>query len=308
MRPAMPARGSEMRTIVLLLLSVCTTGIVHADGGGNFERRLPADPHGIVEISNVSGRVDVRGWDNPEVEVRAELGSGVDRVDVTSDHGRTTIKVIVPNMSFHSSISSNLHIRVPRDSELDFSGVSCDVISDDVQGALQLKTISGDVKADIFLKSVDVKTVSGDVTLRGHGQNTAIHIGTISGNVHVDRAAGDFEATTVSGDMTIRLEAAHSVRLRATSGDIQFEGKLAKGGSLDTETVSGDVGIRGKPESGLDYEVNTFSGDINDCMGVESVRVSKYGPGHRLTGSTGTDGARVRVKTMSGDVELCDKS
>jgi DUF4097 and DUF4098 domain-containing protein YvlB len=96
--------------------------------------------------------------------------------------------------------------------------------------------------------------------------------------------------------------------LRGTSGDLQFEGKLAKDGSVDAETVSGDVSIRGKPEGALDFEVNTFSGDINDCMGVEPVRVSKYGPGHRLAGTTGADGARIRVKTMSGDVELCDKS
>jgi hypothetical protein len=42
-------------------------------------------------------------------------------------------------------------------------------------------------------------------------------------------------------------------------------------------------------------------------MGAESVRLSKYGPGRRLAGSTGDRDARIRVKTMSGDVELCDK-
>lgn len=293
-----------MRTIVLLLLGVCASGLARAES--NFERRLAADPHGIVEISNVSGKVDVSAWDNPEVEVRAELGSGVDRVDVTGEHGRTTIKVIVPNMSFRST-STYLHVRVPRDSELDFSGVSCDLVSSDVQGPLQLRTVSGDVKADVFQKNVEIKTVSGDIALRGHGQVTAIHIGTISGNVRVDRVAGDLEATSVSGDMTLRLDTARSVRLRATSGDMAFEGKLVKGGSLDAETVSGDVTVRGAPEGGIEYEINTFSGDIHDCMGAESVKVSKYGPGRRLTGSTGENGARIRVKTMSGDVELCDK-
>jgi hypothetical protein len=37
------------------------------------------------------------------------------------------------------------------------------------------------------------------------------------------------------------------------------------------------------------------------------MRVSKYGPGKRLAGTSKDSGARVRVKTMSGDVELCDK-
>jgi len=54
----------------------------------------------------------VRAWDNPEVEVRADVGAGVDRIDTTSDHGRVSIKVIVPNHSFRS-VTTDLHIRVP---------------------------------------------------------------------------------------------------------------------------------------------------------------------------------------------------
>ncbi len=80
---------------------------------------------------------------------------------------------------------------------------------------------------------------------------------------------------------------------------------------MDAETVSGDLTVRAVPEGSLDYEVTTFSGDITNCMGGEAERVSKYGPGRRLNGTRGDggpDGARVRLKTMSGDVELCDKS
>ncbi len=84
----------------------------------------------------------------------------------------------------------------------------------------------------------------------------------------------------------------------------------SKGANIDAETVSGDLTVRASSEGGLDYQVNTFSGDIKNCMGVESERVSKYGPGRRLNGTRGSGGdeARIRLKTMSGDVELCDKS
>jgi hypothetical protein len=46
-------------------------------------------------------------------------------------------------------------------------------------------------------------------------------------------------------------------------------------------------------------------------MGEAAERVSKYAPGRRLNGTRGKPGtgeAKVRLKTMSGDVELCDKS
>jgi len=300
-----------MRAYVVLLLGLFAVGAAQADDR-IFDKKVSADAHGTVEISNVAGRIEVSGWDNPEVEVHAEMGGGVDRVDVESDHGRTTIKVIVPNHSFRS-VSTNLRVRVPRESELDVSGVSADVGASDVQGVLQLKTVSGDVKADVFQHNVDVKTVSGDMTLRGKGQEAMFHLSSISGNIHVERASGDVEATTVSGDLTLRLESARNVRVRTTSGDLGFEGKLAPGAMVDGETVSGDLTVRAVPDGALDYEVATFSGDITNCMGGDAERVSKYGPGKRLTGtkgqsSSGGMAARVRLKTMSGDVELCDRS
>jgi DUF4097 and DUF4098 domain-containing protein YvlB len=138
-----------------------------------------------------------------------------------------------------------------------------------------------------------------------------MHVSTISGNVRIDRAAGDLDATTVRGDLTVRLDPSRGVRIRTTSGDLGFEGRLAKGASLDVETVSGDLTIRAVPQAAISYEVATFSGDIRNCMGAQAEKTSKYGPGHRLSGSEGTldaDGSRVRLKTMSGDVELCDKS
>lgn len=303
-----------MRSIAVFLLGICAAAATAHAQTTNFEKKVAVNPHGVVDISNVAGKIEVSAWDNPEVEVRGEIGPGVDKVDVTTDRGRTSIRVYVPNHTFRSA-SADLRIRVPRDSELDISGVSAEVVTTDVEGTVRVKTVSGDVKADVYGRSAEIKTVSGDVVLRGRGKGSNfsdIHISTISGNIRVDRTGGDLEATSVSGDMTIRLEPSRNVRVRTTSGDLGFEGKLAKGASVDAETVSGDLTVRAVPESGMDYEVSTFSGDIRNCMGAEAERVSKYGPGRRLNGAHGANGAadeaRVRLKTMSGDVELCDKS
>jgi DUF4097 and DUF4098 domain-containing protein YvlB len=302
----------QSRAWALLGVSVCAAGLAHGMDS-NFEKRLEAEPHGMVEISNIAGTVDVQAWDKSEVEIRGDVGAGVDRIDTTSDHGRISIRVVVPNHSFRSA-SADLHIRVPRGSDVDISGVSADVTTSDVEGTQQLRTVSGNVKADVFQRNMEIKTVSGDVTLRGRGKEAGagIHVGTISGNIRLDRAGGDVELTTVSGDMSVRLEhPARNVRVRTTSGDVGFEGGLAKGAYFDGESVSGDLTIRAKSEGRLEYEVNTFSGDISNCMGKESERVSRYGPGRRLNGSVGAPGASaatVRLKTMSGDVELCDKS
>ena len=103
-----------MRTVsrLAMTLAVLASAAAHAAGEGVFERQVVAGPHGVVEISNVSGRIDVSGWDRPEVNVRANLGGGVERVEVTSDHGHTIIKVVLPSYSFRSGRGQRNEARI----------------------------------------------------------------------------------------------------------------------------------------------------------------------------------------------------
>ena len=292
-------------TGLAILLAASVT--VHADER-RIDQQLAADPHGIVEISNFSGRVEVTGWDQPQVSVDANLPNGVDRLEFRSDHGRTTITVKFPNLSFGGE-GVNLRVKVPRGSEVDATAVSADVLSTGVTGAQRLKSVSGSIKADIAQSDIEAKTVSGDVALRGQGKPAELHLTTISGTIRIDRGAGDVEASTTSGEINMQLDPGRSVRMRTISGDVVFRGALAKDADVDTQTVSGDVKLLAKPETGYQYEVTTFSGDIDNCFNVKAEHTSRYGPGERLSGSRGEGetGARVRIKTMSGDISLCDR-
>jgi hypothetical protein len=57
---------------------------------------------------------------------------------------------------------------------------------------------------------------------------------------------------------------------------------------------------------GFSFEVSTFSGDISNCFNAP---VTKSGPvGQSLSGTRGDGSGHVRLKTMSGDIQLCDRS
>jgi hypothetical protein len=71
--------------------------------------------------------------------------------------------------------------------------------------------------------------------------------------------------------------------------------------------VSGDLNVRASADGGYAYEVSSFSGDITDCFNASPERTSKYGPGSRLEGTRGEGMGHLRLKTMSGDVQLCDR-
>jgi hypothetical protein len=270
-----------------------------------FDQQLAADAHGIVEISNFSGKVDVSGWDQPQVSVHADIPQGADRVKISSDRGRTTITVQFPNFSFDAN-GVSLKVRVPRASEVDVTGVSADVSTTELTGMQRLKSVSGSIRADVAQADVEAKTVSGDVMLRGQGKPGELHLTTISGSIRLERGAGDVEASTTSGNINMHVDQGRSLRLRTINGDVHLNGSLLKDADFDAQTVSGDVKVHAAAEMGYEYEVTTFSGDIGNCFNMQAER-SGHGPGERLSGTLGKGAARVRIKTMNGDIELCDK-
>ena len=71
--------------------------------------------------------------------------------------------------------------------------------------------------------------------------------------------------------------------------------------------MSGDLNVRASAEGGYAYEVSTFSGDISDCFDVKPERSGEsYGP--LAAGSRGEGTGHMHLKTMSGDVQLCDRN
>ena len=295
---------SDVSRVVVTMLALGVSAGAYATGGGEFEKKVPADARGIVEISNVSGTVNVTGWDRPEVGVRADLGVGVERVDVTSDHGRTVVKVVLPHVGHVGN--TDLQVKVPKESEVDVSAVSADVVTTGVLGVQRINTVSGDVSAELAGSDLELKSVSGDVRLKGHGQPARLHVGAVSGDIRLEHGAGDVEAGTVSGELIISLDTARSVRLRTTSGDVHFEGKLTRGADLEATTVSGDLNVRASEDGGYAYEASSFSGDITNCFGAEATE-RHHGMGHRLEGSRGEGAGHVHLKAMSGDIQLCDR-
>ena len=269
-----------------------------------FDRQVPAQPRGVVEISNVTGNIEVSGWDRTEVSVHAELVGGAEGVDVSSEGGHTSIKVRQP--ALYGNGPARLQVKIPKDSELDVSAVSADVGTSGVLGVQRLSTVSGKITVEIAAADVELKTVSGSVQVTGHGQPARLRASTVSADMHVEHGGGDIEAGTVNGSLIVSVDGARSVRAHTTSSAVRVEGTLARGATVEASSVSGNLTVRAGADGGFGYEVSSFSGNISDCFNV-SPEHTKYGPGSRLEGTRGDGAGRVRVKTMSGNVELCDR-
>jgi hypothetical protein len=294
-------RISIQLSALLLALSAAPLALAEK----SFDKTVAAEERGVVEVSNTSGIVDVSGWDRHEVSVHGDLDDGVERVDVTSEAGRTLIKVVLPEHSFRGG-EARLHIKVPKDSELHLTTVSADATVGGVNGIQRVNAVSGDVTTEIGAGNLELKTVSGDIKIKGHGQPAQLRVTTVSGDVHLEHGAGDLETTTVSGTLVVSLDTARSVHARTTSGDMHFDAHMTRGATFEASTVSGDLSVRASAEGGYGYEVSTFSGDISDCFGGQ--KAEKGIVGHSMSGTRGDGAGHMRLKTMSGDVQLCDRT
>jgi len=300
-------RMSKYRFHVPLLLAGALPLAAFA-GGGPVNRTVPASANGTIEISNTSGTIDVRGWDRDEVQVTGELGDDVESLDVDSSGGHTVVKVRLPRGHVGDG-EATIEVKVPKGSTIEVGGVSADISSKGVLGTQRLKSVSGEVTADIAGDDSEVRSVSGDITVRGSGKPISLRVSSVSGSLDLMNGAGKLDVVTVSGDARVVMGETSEVRGRTTSGNLNVTAKLTRDGRVDVEGVSGDVTLHVSAPGGLSTEIESFSGDIDGCLAGDKVeRVSKYGPGVRLNlRAVEAGGARVRAKTLSGDIEICDR-
>lgn len=279
----------------------------------SVDEHRAADPQGQVEIINVAGRVEVAGWDKPEVAVSGAIGSDVDRVEVTTAGTRTTVRVVTHAAhGLHLGYSSpgpeeaQLAIHVPQRSSLTTSLVSSDLKIAGVAGNQEIQTVSGDVDT-AAQHDVRVRTVSGDLRLSAGPDTRLLDLSTVSGDLQVTGGAGDVTVNTVSGDGILKLGTLNRARFKTVSGDLAITADVAGDGRFEAESVSGDfvITFTGAVPA-AEYDLQSFSGDLTTCFGQKAVKEG-YGPGSRLSFREGAGTARIRVDTKSGDVNLCTR-
>jgi DUF4097 and DUF4098 domain-containing protein YvlB len=290
------------RLYIFLTAMVLTSGAQAEE----VQKTLDAAAAGTVDVSNISGSVEIKGWSRNEVSVDADLGSDVEELVFERDRDQILIEVRVPRRNSRF-IESDLVIRVPEKSAVKVGTVSADIVIQDVLGSQTLNSVSGDIESETFTADTEIETVSGDVNVQGDGKDTNVRVNTVSGDIEAEQLGGDIIAGTVSGDIYVVKGAFDRVRLNTTNGDMVFHASLGKDGRFDAETINGELDIVFQKKVSAKFEVETFNGDIRNCFGPEPERTSKYTPGLELYFSEGEGDGRVTIKTLNGDVKLCNK-
>ncbi|WP_282297375.1 DUF4097 family beta strand repeat-containing protein [Stenotrophomonas sp. PS02289] len=286
------------RLRIVAALTLLLPLVVQAATPVNEQHPLAAG--GRVEVSNIAGKVTVRGWDRNEVALTGSLAEGL-RLQQDKSSNRVRWEVIYPRNNRNGG--ATLELRVPRSVEVQVGTVSADI---DVAGVdvrrLSANAVSGEITAAGRSSETSLATVSGSI--RSQVQTQRLSLRAVSGDIQAGGGiGGEVSAETVSGD--IRLDTAQVQRLaaEAVSGSLRVgAGGLAPGGKVTLETVSGSIALALPGKVSARLAVKTFSGAIQSDAG--QVERPRYGPGRSLETRLGAGDGDISINAHSGNVRV----
>ena len=238
-----------------------------------FQQSYRIRPGGAVSIRNVSGDVNVTGYEGDAITV-----SGF-------KEGRDRELVSVEDLS--SADRVDLRVRYPRNCNCD-AGIRFEVR----------------VPRSVAYNFERLSTASGNITVTGiTGQ---INVQTASGNVLVKEAAGTIKASTASGEMRVQ-DVSGSVSASSASGDVEVEiARLEGSEDMKFSSASGDVSVRLPTNLDATVSMSSVTGTIETNFPIE-VKQRDHGPGSTASGRLGTGTRSLRISSASGKVSLMSR-
>lgn len=267
--------------------------------GESVDESWEIDANAAISIENIAGEIEIEGWSRNKAHLTGELGKSVDELEISASNSR--LSITVSNRHSRNIDSTELKLMVPKGASVDATAVSANIYVSGLDNEkLTASSVSGDVEVDVMSQRVSIESVSGNVEFKGHTERISAE--SVSGDIDLSGISGEIAATTVSGDMELYAGSIESAKLETVSGDMTVEAEISGNGKLGAGSMSGDVTIRlPSSQTGL-FKAESFSGGIYTDFG--SVKKSKHGPGSRLSHSSGSGDAEIRVESFSGDIKL----
>ena len=247
-----------------------------------------------VELNLPSGKATFLPGEPGRIEVLVK-GHHADEFVIEQVGGKVLLRT--PGQMRSRWDSFDVTVGVPEGTDVEVRAASADVEARVALGSLAVEVASGELRVGDVGGDAAVRSASGDVEIGVVAGDLAVN--TASGDVRLRGVEGDAAFNTASGDARVGFALA-ALAVSTQSGDVEVE--RYEGGDLECNATSGDVKIGLPPGRALDVDINSVSGGIRSDFStdLEDVTSSPASP----TAKTAHAGARLRVKTVSGDISL----
>jgi beta-lactamase regulating signal transducer with metallopeptidase domain len=265
-----------------------------------IERAVEVPPGGTLILDFESGgSVDIQGWDEPRVLVRARLG-GLSWRDTRVDIERVSqgVRVHARQAVKRESSSTNHHfeIRVPRRFDLRIISGGGSLTLADVEGTFRGQTGGGELTISHVSGWADLSTGGGDIEVSDSDLRGSVRTG--GGRVILSRVPRELEGSSGSGPVMYRdVGGDRTGRLTVAGGRGRGEARAGEPGVLHLEKAGGDITLD-EAEGGAD--VRTGGGRIRIGPASGMVRASTGGGDIEIGPVAGS----VEAGTGAGDVSV----
>jgi DUF4097 and DUF4098 domain-containing protein YvlB len=291
--------------VMVTVMALAALPAASAYGATPVDREIDADPRGGLEVRNLSGSVEIAGWNRRSVHVTGTLADNVERLDLRAVGEQIVVEVILRDGSRSHDTGTSLKISAPQAHDLEVDTVSASITVRGIEGEQRLSSVSGSIDTEGFTADIDLKSVSGDVTARGTGREAMTRASAISGSIRLTGLAGQVEVEAVSGSVEVAADTLQRTTLASISGAVVLRGTLTNDARVEIASTSGRVDLLFGGEASAEYDLTSFSGQIRSCFGPPVSQSSNSGPQRRQRFREGTSSARVHANTMSGGISLC---
>lgn len=257
-----------------------------------------------VDLSLITGDVIVTASSRDEVRIRAYS----EVIPLRFEHVGNSVRLSTVSGQYRRSGDQRMEVVVPIGARVRASSVSGDVDVRGVKGELEATAVSGDVTvADVTRRAV-LRTVSGE--LRAQRIDGDVRARSVSGDLRLEHVDGEVDAETTSGEIDLIDVRSSNVHTESISGELTYEGTIARDGRYDFSSHSGTVRLVVPSDAAVTLSVSSFSGTVNSEIPATLSPSSRdgrdsRGPSRRrmeLTLNGG--GARVTAQTFSGNIVI----
>lgn len=286
-------KRSVMRGVGMLLL--IPAGLLIAATPSPVEKTIETTATPRISISNLRGKVIVKGWDRSQVHINYTSSSPQVAVDTEEfpSQGRVDkvhFTTYIINQSTPGQTGTvDFTLQIPTGSNLEIRNP---------QGMVQVESIQGDTSVDSLGGNISVVDPGGHLAVRSVG-----------GNIEVIRPSGRVEAYSINGNLHFIDPATSRLHGTTTSGDIVYEGDFVPGGDYVLSDYSGNMDIICPPTASFELNAKTVRGKVDNTFPLVS-RHSSAPPissANSLFGTYKTGQATLELTSFSGTIHIRQK-
>ncbi len=263
-----------------------------------IDTTIAFSPNGTVDLSTISGDIIVTGWSRNEARIKASSERGQLRFSASPSRIMIEVESRRGRMG-----ETRYELSIPQGARVILQSTSGDVTARDVNGPADVRTTSGDINIQGASGRVQISTTSGDIQasrLKGD-----IEVDAVSGEFDVEDVEGTIRVETVSSDIVLRNIKVREATASTVSGEVVYDGAVAKDGRYDFRSHSGNVTVRIPANASAHFQVETYSGELDSDFPITLMPGdrSRQRP-RRFEFNIGSGESRIIAETFSGDILL----